>query len=159
MTLPNGTTHNGEASGHAGIAALKFDPSATMEFWQKATARFTRANEQLFRGLTAAARLQVELGQELIQSQMSALTHMTPGEKPEEMLKSQLAHQTQEAEHLFKAIRKISDEIRHSFTEATHTLMETEIPEQVESIGAAARKPDYTPARKSSAVTTVETHS
>jgi hypothetical protein len=159
MTLTNGTTNNGDASGHNGIAALKFDPSATMEFWQKATARFTRANEQLFRGLTAAARMQVELGQELVQSQMSAFKHITPGEKPETLLQSQIAHQTEETDHLFESIRKISDEIRHSFTEATRTLMETEAPAQIESVAAAARKADFTPARKSTAVTTVETHS
>jgi hypothetical protein len=159
MTSTDGTTHTGDTSGHTSIAALKFDPTATMQFWQKATARFTRANEQLFHGLTAAARMQVELGQELLQSQVAALKHITPGENPESMLKTQLTHQTQEAEHLFKSIRKISDEIRHSFTEATRTLMETDTPEPVESIAAAARKPDYTPSRKSSAVTTVETHS
>lgn len=158
MSSSNGSAHNGDASAHAGVAALKFDATATMQFWQKATARFTRANEQLFQGLTAAARMQVELGQELMHSQLTAFTHFTPGEKPESILKTQLAHQTEEAEHMFEAIRKISDEIRHSFTEATRTLMETEAPPALESIAAAAAKPDFTPARKSTAVTTVETH-
>jgi hypothetical protein len=159
MTSTNGTIHNGDAAAHAGIAVLKFDPTATMQFWQKATARFTRANEQLFKGLTTAARMQVELGQELMQSQMAALKHFTPGEKPEAILKTQIAHQTDEADHLFESIRKISDEIRHSFTEATRTLMEAEVPEVVESIAAAARKGDYAPARRATAVTTVETRS
>lgn len=159
MTSSNGSTPNGDASAHTGIAALKFDPTSTMQFWQKATARFTRANEQLFKGLTAAARMQVELGQELMQSQMSVLQHFTPGEKPEAMLKTQMAHQSEEAEHLFKAIRQISDEIRHSFTEATHTLMESDGETPAESIAAAARKPDFVPSRKSTVVTTVDSHS
>jgi hypothetical protein len=151
MSLTNGATHNGDASSHTGIAALKFDPTAAMEFWQKSASRFSRANEVLVRGFTAAAQMQVELSQELLQRQMSAFKHITPGEKPDVILKTQIAQQTEETEHLFEAIRKISDEIRHSFTEATRTLMETEAPAAAESIAAAARKPDFTPARKAAA--------
>jgi hypothetical protein len=142
---------NGNATNHFAAAAVKFDPLAALQFWQKSASRFSRANEVLVRGFTAAARLQVELGQELIQSQLSAFTQITPGEKPESILKTQIAHQTEDAHHLFEAIRKISDEIRLSFTEASRTLLETEAPAPAESIAASARKPDFTPSRKSAA--------
>jgi len=155
MSLSNGTTHNGDASGHTGIAALKFDPTAAMQFWQNSASRFSRANEVLVRGFTAAAQMQVELSQELIQRQMSAFKHITPGE-PEAMLKTQIAQQTEETEHLFEVIRKISDEIRHSFAEAARTMMEHDAPAQAESIAEAARRPDFSPARKS-ATTSLET--
>jgi hypothetical protein len=153
MSTTNGATHhNGDATNHFTAAALKFDPTAAMQFWQKSAARFSRANEVLLRGFTAAAQMQVELSQELLQRQMSAFKQVTPGEKPDMILKTQMAHQTEETEHLFEAIRKISDKIRHSFTEATRTLLEGEAPELAESIVDAARQPEFTPARKSTAV-------
>jgi len=91
-----------------------FDAANAMQFWTNSASRFSRANKVLVRGFTAAARMQVELGQELIQSQASAFKQITLGEKPAAMLKSQIAHQTEETEHFFEGIRKISNEIRHS---------------------------------------------
>jgi hypothetical protein len=132
-----------------GDATKLFASDNVMRFWTDSASRFSRANKVLVRGFTAAARMQVELGQELIQSQASAFKQITPREKPEAILKSQIAHQAEETEHLFEGIRKISDEIRHSFTEATRTLIATEAPAPAESVAAAARKPGFTGARKS----------
>jgi hypothetical protein len=82
---------------------------------------------------------------------VSAITKINPGDKPEAILKTQIVHQSEEAQHLFEAIRKISDEIAQSFTEATRTLLETEALVPAESVAAVARKPDFTPARKPAA--------
>ena len=142
---------NGDADNHFAAATVKFDPLVALRLWQKSTSRFSRANELLVRGFTAAARIQVELGQELIQSKVSAITKINPGDKPEAILKTQIVHQSEEAQHLFEAIRKISDEIAQSFTEATRTLLETEALVPAESVAAVARKPDFTPARKPAA--------
>jgi TRAP-type mannitol/chloroaromatic compound transport system permease large subunit len=158
MNATNGAaSQNGDATGFPNIAAVKFDPLAAMQVWQRSTARFSRANVELMHGLTAATKMQVELGQELMQRQFSALKQFSLGAKPATILNGQIAKTSEEADHLVTTVRKISDEIRLSFTQATRMLFEAEAPEADGSAVVAARKADSTPARKTANIAEART--
>jgi hypothetical protein len=148
MNATNGATHDGDTTTFPNITAVKFDPLAAMQLWQQSAARFGRANEQLMHGLSAAAQMQVALCQELIQQQFSLMKNLGTGEKPATVLNGQIAKTGEEANHLLTSVRKISDEIRLSFTQATRILFEAEAPEVRESVAAAARKTDFSGTRK-----------
>jgi len=101
---PISTTNNG-ATNHSAAAADKFDTTVAVQFWKNDASHFSRASDVLVSGFTTAVRMQVELGQELVRSQISAFKKVAPGEKPEAILKRQIAHQTEETEHLFGSTR------------------------------------------------------
>jgi hypothetical protein len=155
MNATNGTaSHNGDASTFLNIVAPKFDPLAAMHLWQQSAARFSRANEQLMRGLTAAAQMQVELGQKLMHRQFSSVKNLSTGANPVSVLNGQIAKSSEETENLVISLRKISDEIRLGFTQATRILFEEKAPDAHESLAADAGKTDFNGARK--AANTVE---
>jgi hypothetical protein len=106
------------------------------------------------RGLTAAAQMQVELGQKLMHRQFSSVKNLSTGENPASILKGQIAKSSEETDNLVISLRKISDEIRLGFTQATRILFEEKATDAHESLAADARKTDFNGARK--AANTVE---
>jgi hypothetical protein len=142
------STSNSDVKNRLPTATATFDPMAAMKIWQKSASRLARVREVLISGFVTTTRMEVELGQTLMQSQMSAFKHITPGEKPEAIMKAQMAHQVEDSKHVFAAMHKISEEIRQSFTEATRTLLDTEESAAVET-SENAIKAAATPAQKS----------
>jgi hypothetical protein len=123
-----------------------FDPMEAMQLWQTSTARLSRAGETVMRGMMSAVQMQMNLGQELLQHQLSAFQLAAGGEKPEALWKAQIDHSVEDAQHLVETFQKISEEIRISLADAARVLMENE--KKLDSVSAAerARKPDFTPA-------------
>ncbi len=128
-------------------AMVKFDPMEAMQLWQTSTARLSRASETVIRGMMSAAQMQMELGQELLQHQISALQLAAGGEKPEALWKAQMDHNVEDAHHLLETFQKISEEMRVSFADATRVLLENETKVESASVAEEARTPDFTPAR------------
>jgi len=136
-------------AGHESVLA-KFDPMEAMQLWQTSTARLSRAGETVIRGMMSAVQMQMELGQELLQHQISALQLAAGGEKPEALWKAQIDHGVEDAQHLLETFQKISEEIRLSFADATRVLLENETKADSASVSEEARAPDFTPARNQS---------
>jgi hypothetical protein len=126
-------------------AMVKFDPMEAMQLWQTSTARLSRAGETVIRGIMSAAQMQMDLGQELLQHQISALQLAAGGEKPEALWRAQIEHSVEDTQHLLETLQKISGEIRLSFAEAARVLLESETKADTASVAEAARAPDFTP--------------
>jgi hypothetical protein len=139
MNAANGAGHDS--------ALVKFDPMEAMQLWQTSTARLSRAGETVIRGMMSAVQMQMDLGQEVLQHQLSAFQLAAGGEKPEALWKAQMDHSAVDAKHLLETFHKISEEIRLSFADATRVLLETETRADSASVSEAARAPDFTPAR------------
>jgi len=131
-------------------AMVKFDPMEAMQLWQTSTARLSRAGETVIRGMMSAAQMQMELGQELLQHQISAFQLAAGGEKPEALWKAQMDHNVEDAQHLLETFQKISEEIRLSFADATRVLLDNETKAESASVAEEARAPDFTPAHNQS---------
>jgi len=112
-------------AGHEFVPA-KFDPMEALQLWQTSTARLSRAGETVIRGMMSAVQMQLDLGQEVLQHQISALQLAAGGEKPEVLWKSQFDHSVEDAQHLVETFQKISEEIRLSLADAARVLLETE---------------------------------
>jgi hypothetical protein len=139
MNASNGGGHDS--------ALVNFDPMEAMQLWQTSTARLSRAGETVIRGMMSAAQMQMELGQELLQHQISAFQLAAGGEKPEALWKAQMDQSVGDAQHLLETFQKISEEIRLSFADATRVLLENETKADSASVSEEARAPDFAPAR------------
>jgi hypothetical protein len=106
----------------------KFDPAAITAFWQSSVARLMRSGEVFRRGMTEVARLETELGQHLLQRGMAGFKPLALGGEPEERVRAQFDHATQEFESLITSLRKIADESRNAYSDATLALFETASP-------------------------------
>jgi hypothetical protein len=104
----------------AGTEAVKHESGTMMRVWQHNATRMLRANERLMHGIMSAAKLQIELGQEVLQHR---LDRMQAG-APESAGHSMIEQQTKEMERLMAAMREISEEMRISFAEAAKLLFE-----------------------------------
>lgn len=106
----------------SGADAVNHESTTMMHLWQHNATRMMRANERLMSGIMSAAKLQIELGQEVLQQRLDrmAATHATTKEDG----KSLIEQQTHEMERLMAAMREISEEMRISFAEAAKLLFE-----------------------------------
>lgn len=127
-TAHGGPPHDGGPLSSLGVVAVNLGPMAAMRFWQNGAFLFNRGNEVLVRFFRAAMRLQVQLGQELIRSQTSALKQITVREKSEAILTIQVARRTEEAERPFEAAGKISCQMLHIFMKSAAALPKPYVP-------------------------------
>jgi hypothetical protein len=126
------STANGAASDSGifskGLTPAKFDATAVTAFWQSGAARWMRSCEVLMRGMAEVARLEGELGQNLLQVAMAGMKTPSLGGKPEARAHQQLDTATQEFAGLITSLRKIADESRKICNDATLALFEAASP-------------------------------
>lgn len=104
-----------------GMISPKFDPAAVAAFWQSSSARLMRSTEVFIRGMVGVARLEAELGQQLLQR--GVVGHKTPSSSAaEEQAGAQAGQATQEFEKIIAGLRKIGEESRNTCREATFAL-------------------------------------
>ena len=123
----NGTAQNGSAP-HFTLTPPNFDAGAVAAFWQSSAARLLRSSEVFMRGMAEVARLEAELGQQLLQRGMAGLKIPPQGEALEERARAQLGHASHEFESLIASLRKIGDESRSAYRDATLALFDTGSP-------------------------------
>jgi hypothetical protein len=108
----------------AQIDAMKEKSGAMMEMWQGSAARMMRANERVMHGFMTAAKMEIELGKELMARRMEAFKTVAESGKPEQMLQTQYQRSVQEMEHIMETMRAVSSEMREGFSEAAKLLFE-----------------------------------
>jgi uncharacterized protein YukE len=108
----------------AQIDAMKEKSGAMMEMWQGSAARMMRANERVMHGFITAAKLEIELGKDLMARRMEVFKTVTESGKAEHVLQSQYQRSVQEMEHIMETMRAVSTEMRDGFSEAAKLLFE-----------------------------------
>jgi len=116
---PNGNTFP------ASFAAPKFDPAAVSAFWQSSAARLMRSSEIFMHGMAEVARLEAEIGQQLLQRVMGNLKAPATDAKPEERAQEQLNQAMQACESLITRLRNMANKSWHVCNDATMALFET----------------------------------
>lgn len=133
----NGAAPNGGTT-HSNLTPPNFDAGAVVTFWQSSAARLMRSKEVFMRGMAEVARLEVELGQRLLQRGMVGLRMPASGEAAQDRARVQLNHATQEFESLVASMRKIGDEARGAYRDATLALFDAALPPAQQFPPAAA---------------------
>lgn len=110
------------------LTLVKFDAAAVTAFWQSSAARLMRSSEVFMRGMGHVARLETELGQQLLQRGMAGLKTPAFGGELQARAREQSSHVTQEFESLIVSLRKIADESRNTCSDATLALFEAASP-------------------------------
>jgi hypothetical protein len=118
----------GAAAQTSTLSTVKLDPAAVASFWQSSMARLMRSSEIFRRGMTEVARLETELGQQLLQRGMVGFKPPALGGEPEARVREQFDQATQEFESLIISLRRIADESRTAYSDATLALFETSSP-------------------------------
>jgi hypothetical protein len=106
-----------------GAHAVEQNAGTVMRVWQNNATRMLRANERLMNGMMSTAKLQIELGQEVLQHRLERMNAVTQTPAPEAG-NSMIEHQTKELERLMHAMREMTEEMRTSFAEAAKLLFE-----------------------------------
>jgi hypothetical protein len=126
------STANGAASDSdiisKGLTSAKFDGAAITAFWQSGATRWMRSSEILMRGMAEVARLEGELGRNLLQVAMAGMKTPSFAGKPEERARDQLGTATHEFAGFVTSLRKITEESRKSCKDATLALFEAGSP-------------------------------
>ena len=126
------STANGAASKSSifsdGPAPATFDAAAVTALWRSHATRWMRSSQVLMRGMAEVARLEGELGRNLLQVAMAGIKTPSFGGKPGERAREQLSVAAQEFAGLIASLRKISDESRNVCNEATLALFDGASP-------------------------------
>jgi hypothetical protein len=129
------STTNGAASDSGifskGLTAAKIDAAAVTAFWQSGATRWLRSSEIIMRGMAQVARLEGELGRNLLQLALAGMKTPAVAGKPEEGAHAQLDTATQEFAGLITSLRKIVEESRNICNAATLALFEAGSPAAV----------------------------
>jgi hypothetical protein len=131
--------------------AAEQNSGTLMRVWQHNATRMLRANERLMNGVMSTAKLQIELGQEVLQHRLDRMNAVTQTPAPEAG-KSMIEQQTKELERLMHAMREMAEEMRTSFAEAAKLLFE-----DVEDDAAALRESADATARQAQDIVTSAT--
>lgn len=107
--------------------AVRFEPDSFIRYWQHSAVRMVHANERIFCGMVAAARREMELGQELVQINLAAMqpTLFTTA-NTDEVESGKSARNMREVERVVTGLYEVSEEIWTSFGEATRLLLHDE---------------------------------
>ncbi len=126
------STANGAASNSSifsnGLTPAKFDGAPVTAFWQAGAARWMRSSKILMRGMAEVARLEGELGRNLLQVAVAGIKTPSFGGNPEERARDQLGIATQEFSGLIASLREIADKSRNVCNDATLALFEANSP-------------------------------
>jgi len=126
------STANGAASPSSifsdGPSPATFDGAAITAFWKSNTARWMRSGQILMRGMAEVARLEGELGRNLLQAAMAGVKLPSIDGKPEERAREQLGIATTEFSGLIAGLRKIAEETMNVCNDATLALFEAGSP-------------------------------
>ncbi len=148
----NGAASNGAASNGAmpplGVTTAKFDTTAMTTFWMSGSARLMRSSEIFMRGMTAVARLEAELGQQVLQRGMAAFRMPGLGVKPEELARTQIDQTMLDVESLMTTMRSIADEFRHTINDSTQALFDVPSTAPEPSFAASIHIEDPVPRRR-----------
>lgn len=106
--------------------AARFEPDAFMRYWQHSAVRMARANERIFHGMVAAVRREMELGQVLMQINLSALQPTQLMVNANEVDSGKPARNMREIERVVTGLGEVSEEIWTSFGEAARLLFHDE---------------------------------
>lgn len=117
----------------SGAHAAQQNSGLVLRVWQNNAARMLRANERLMNGIMSTAKLQMELGQEVLQHRLDRMNTVAQTPAPEAG-HSMIEQQTREIERLMTVMREMAEEMRTSFADAAKLLFE-----DVEDDAAALR--------------------
>jgi hypothetical protein len=135
------TAVNVEDDARSSIDSVRSESKNVTKIMQQNASRVWRANERVLRGMLSAIKLEVELGQQLLQYRLTGIEHATQEPKLENAGHKIIDHQLHEVEHLMSGMQKISEELKQIFSEATKLLFDgtdAEAKHQVEEIIEAA---------------------
>jgi len=119
---------------HAGADALKHENATVMHLWQDNAGRMLRANERVMHGMMSAIKLEIELGQHLVEHRLNTFRQASQADKPAAAGQTMLDRYLQEMERMTATMREVSEEMRKSFGEATKIIFDR----QDENLKAAA---------------------
>jgi hypothetical protein len=104
----------------SGAETVKYEAKTGINIWQNNAARMIRANERIIQGIMSAAKLQIEVGQDVLRHRVDRLQNTKPDTAPHSIIE----HQTQDFQRIIGALREVSEEWRTTFAEASKLLFE-----------------------------------
>jgi hypothetical protein len=109
---------------NAGADAIKHENATIMRLWQDNAGRMIRANERVMHGMMSAVKLEIELGQHLVEHRINAFRQASQADKPAAAGQTVVDSFMQEMERLTATMREVSEEMRRSFGEATKIIFD-----------------------------------
>ena len=106
--------------------AVRLEPDSFMRYWQHSAVRMVHANERIFRGMVAAARREMELGQELMQINLASIQPTLFAADTDKVESDKSARNMREVERVVTGLYEVSEEIWTSFGEAARLLLHDE---------------------------------
>jgi len=104
----------------SGADTVKHETQTAIGIWQHNAARMMRANERIIHGFMAAAKLQIDVGQEVLRHRMDRLQTTKPDTAPHTIIEAQ----TQDFQRIIGTMREVSEELRVTFSDAAKLLFE-----------------------------------
>jgi hypothetical protein len=104
----------------SGAETVKHETKTGLGIWQNNAARMIRANERIIQGIMSAAKLQIEVGQDVLRHRVDRLQNTKPDTAPHTIIQ----HQTQDFQRMIGAMREVSEEWRTTFADAAKLLFE-----------------------------------
>ena len=99
-------------------ATLAIMPETFVRNWQMTGLRVLRAQERMLHGMMSAARLEIQFGQDLLKNRMARFT-------PRSENRARTDGGFQEFDRMISMMRKVTEELRSGFSEATQLLTDT----------------------------------
>jgi len=108
----------------SGADALKHENATVMHLWQDNAGRMLRANERVMHGMMSALKLEIELGQHLMDHRIGTFRQATQADKPAAAGQTVVDRYLQEMDRLAATMREVSEEMRKSFGDATKIIFD-----------------------------------
>jgi len=103
----------------AAADATRHTNATMIHLWQDNAARLVKANERVMHGMMSALKLEIELGQQLVEHRINTFKEATQSGKPTTAGQTFIDASLQEMDRLTVTIREVSAEMRRSLGDAT----------------------------------------